>query len=93
MKQQHSITDYYHFNMKITPKENIFNEIIKIATIIWMQYDNQYGYVTEKLDIINNIMNYQDNVMIAYRMFDHFNQSTFRKLATEETLEYIKDNN
>lgn len=76
----------------ITPTEDVFNKIINIATIIWLQYDNEFGYVTEKLDIINNLTNYEDNVMIAYRMFDHVNQAKFRKLASEDVLTYINNN-
>jgi len=59
----------------ITPSEEIFNEMIDIATIIWKQYDDEFGYVTEKLNIINNLRNYEDNVMVTYRMFDHINQN------------------
>lgn len=76
----------------ITPSEEIFNEMINIASLIWLQYDNEFGYVTEKLDRINSITNYQDNVMIAYRMFDHVNQSKFIALASNDVLEYIKNN-
>ena len=76
----------------ITPSEEIFNEMINIASLIWLQYDNEFGYVTEKLDRINSITNYQDNVMVAYRMFDHVNQSKFIALASNDVLEYIKNN-
>jgi len=78
--------------MKTTPNEDIFKEMIAIATIIWNTFDNTYGYVTEKLDRINNIENYQDNVMIAYRMFDFRNQSKFRALISKSALEYIENN-
>lgn len=76
----------------ITPTEDVFNKMINIATIIWLQYDDEFGYVTEKLDIINNIHNYQDNVMATYRMFDPVNQAKFRKLAPEDVLTYINNN-
>jgi hypothetical protein len=76
----------------ITPSEEIFNEMINIASLIWLQYDNEFGYVTEKLNIINNITNYEDNVMAVYRMFDHMNQSKFVRLASKDVLEYIKNN-
>ena len=76
----------------ITPSEDIFNKMINIATIIWLQYDDQFGYVTEKLAIINNICNYEDNVMVAYRMFDPVNQAKFKALASEDVIEYIDKN-
>ncbi len=76
----------------ITPSQEIFNEMINIASLIWLQYDNEFGYVTEKLERINSITNYQDNVMAVYRMFDHVNQSKFIALASNDVLEYIKNN-
>jgi hypothetical protein len=76
----------------ITPSEEIFNEMINIASLIWLQYDNEFGYVTEKLERINSITNYEDNVMAVYRMFDHVNQSKFIALASNDVLEYIKNN-
>lgn len=76
----------------ITPSEEIFNEMINIASLIWLQYDNEFGYVTEKLERINSLTNYEDNVMAVYRMFDHMNQSKFVALASKDVLEYIKNN-
>jgi hypothetical protein len=76
----------------ITPTEDVFNKMIDIATTIWLQYDDEFGYVTEKLDIINNIRNYEDNIMAAYRMFHPFNRQKFRALASEDVIEYINNN-
>lgn len=75
-----------------TPSQEIFNEMKSLATQIWSTYDNQYGYVTEKLSYINSINNIQDNAMVFYRMFDNNNQETFRANASNEVLEYIKNN-
>lgn len=75
-----------------TPSQEIFNEMKSLATQIWSTYDNQYGYVTEKLSYINRIDNIQDNAMVFYRMFDNNNQETFRANASNEVLEYIKNN-
>ena len=75
-----------------TPSQEIYNEMKSIATQIWETYDNRYGYVTEKLSYINSIDNIQDNAMVFYRMFDNQNQSTFRSNASNEVLEYIKNN-
>ena len=75
-----------------TPSQEIFNEMKSLATQIWSTYDNQYGYVTEKLSYINRIDNIQDNAMVFYRMFDNQNQETFRENASNEVLEYIKNN-
>ena len=75
-----------------TPSQEIFNEMKSLATQIWSTYDNQYGYVTEKLSYINSINNIQDNAMVFYRMFDNQNQETFRANASNEVLEYIENN-
>jgi hypothetical protein len=78
--------------MKETPSYEIFEEMLNIATSIWNTYDNTYGYVTEKLNIINNLENYSDNAMIMYRMFDSNNQFEFRAKSSLKVLEYIKLN-
>jgi len=75
-----------------TPSKEIFDEMKLIATAIWSTYDNEFGYVTEKLQRINGFGNIQDNAMIFYRMFDHINQGKFRANASPEVLEYIKNN-
>ena len=76
-----------------TPSEKIFNEIKEAAIKVWNTKDNTYGYVTEKLDRVNSITNYSDNVMICYRMFDYGNQRLMRTESSDEALEYIDLNN
>ena len=75
-----------------TPNQEIFDEMKCIATDIWNTYDNQYGYVTEKLKRINGFDNIQDNAMIFYRMFDPVNKATFRDRASNQVMEYINNN-
>jgi cystathionine beta-lyase family protein involved in aluminum resistance len=75
-----------------TPSQEIYNEMKSIAIQVWSSYDNTYGYVTEKINYINSIKNIQDNAMVFYRMFDNSNQETFRSNASNEVLEYIKNN-
>ena len=75
-----------------TPTQEVFDEMKTIATNIWNTYDNEYGYVTEKLDRINSIENIQDNGMVFYRMFDFQNQNKFKSAASLETLSYIQNN-
>jgi hypothetical protein len=79
--------------MNETPSEAIFNEIKEVAIKIWSTYDNQFGYVDEKVNRINSIRNYEDNVMVCYRMFDSSNQSKMRNVLSDEALEYINLNN
>ena len=76
-----------------TPSDEIFNEMKDAAIKVWETYDNEFGYVTEKVERINSIRNYQDNVMVFYRMFDHINQYKMRNGLSQEALDYIKNNN
>jgi hypothetical protein len=75
-----------------TPSIEIFNDMKQAATQVWRTYDNEYGYVDEKLNYVNGLNNIQDNAMVFYRMFDWENQRKFKQLVNEETLEYIKNN-
>ena len=76
-----------------TPSQKIFNEMKSVASTVWGTYDNTYGYVTEKLDYINGLENIQDNAMVFYRMFDWINQARMEEGLSEDSLEYIKNNN
>jgi len=64
----------------------------QVANDIWNTYDNQYGYVDEKVSRINSIENIQDNAMVMYRMFDWMNQRKFRDMVSTDTLDYINNN-
>jgi len=75
-----------------TPSIDIFNDMKQASTQVWKTYDNEYGYVDEKLNYVNGLSNIQDNAMVFYRMFDWENQRKFKQLVNEETLEYIKNN-
>jgi hypothetical protein len=75
-----------------TPSDKIFNEMKQAASQIWNTYDNQFGYVDEKMSTVNNIDNIQDNAMVFYRMFDMNNQTKFRTLVSAEALNYISKN-
>ncbi len=76
----------------MTPSQEIFEEIKKVAIEIWNTYDNKYGYVTEKLDRINSINNYEDNVVACYRMFDFNNQRLMKSKLSKESIDYINEN-
>lgn len=75
-----------------TPSIAIFNDMKQAATQVWGTYDNEYGYVDEKLNYVNGLSNIQDNAMVFYRMFDWENQRKFKQLVNEQTLDYIKNN-
>ena len=63
-----------------TPSIDIFNDMKQAATQVWKTYDNEYGYVDEKLNYVNGLSNIQDNAMVFYRMFDWENQRKFKQL-------------
>lgn len=66
------------------PSDEIFNEIKKAAIEIWQTYDNTYGYVDEKMEIINRLENFKDNWGTMVGMFDHPNQmKLLAKLSPE----------
>lgn len=75
-----------------TPSIIIFEEMKSAAISVWQTYDNQFGYVTEKLSIIEGIKNYQDNAMVFYRMFDYENQAKMRSKLSPESINYINEN-
>jgi len=60
------------------PTNKIFNEVKEKCIEIWNTYDNQFGYVDEKVNRIKDIKNIQDNLMYMIAMFDVVNQ---KKLA------------
>ena len=75
-----------------TPTDAIFQEMKDAATEIWKTYDNEFGYVDEKLEYINSLGNIQDNAMVFYRMFDHINKNIMRSKLSNEALTYIQQN-
>jgi hypothetical protein len=75
-----------------TPSITIFEEMKSAAIAVWQTYDNQHGYVTEKLERVNSITNIQDNAMVFYRMFDYENQARMRERLSQESINYINEN-
>ena len=75
-----------------TPSERIFDEIKEAATKVWQTKDNTFGYVDEKLAVVNRVQNNQDDVMICYRMFDANNQQIMRSLLSEDAIDYVNNN-
>ena len=75
-----------------TPSITIFEEMKSAAIAVWQTYDNQFGYVTEKVERVNSITNVQDNAMALYRMFDYENQAKMRARLSQEAINYINEN-
>jgi hypothetical protein len=74
------------------PSQEIFIEMKKVAISIWKDYDNKFGYATEKIKRVNSIENVSDNAMVFYRMFDHWNKQLMESKLSEEAINYINNN-
>ena len=67
------------------PTEEQFNELKEKAIGIWNAYDNEFGYVDEKVNSIKDIKNIQDNFMYILAMFDISNQRKLADKLSDET--------
>lgn len=74
------------------PSDEIFNEMKQAAIDVWKTYDDTHGYASEKINKVNSITNIQDNAMVFYRMFDHFNQAKMKRSLSEKSIDYIQHN-
>ena len=61
--------DYYK-----APSDEIFDYIKEKCIDLWKTYDNTYGYVDEKLEIITPMQIIRDNVRYMVNMFDDRNK-------------------
>lgn len=78
----------------ITPPQKVFDEIKENAIKIWQTYDNQFGYVDEKVNRIKDIKdikNFKDNAWYIVAMFDSNNQMKLVSMVSEETADMILD--
>jgi hypothetical protein len=73
------------------PPQKIFDEIKSASMIIWNTYDNIGGYRDEKIGIIEDIKNINDNAWYMVAMFDMKNQNKLLSLVSEETSNMIRD--
>ena len=78
--------------MREAPTEEVFNEMKQAATQIWNTYDNEFGYVDEKMETVNRLTNVQDNAMVFYRMFDSVNQVKMSVQLSVDAIKYIANN-
>ena len=76
--------DYYK-----APKQEVFEDIKANAIKLWQGYDNQFGYVDEKVGRIKDIKNIEDNTGYIVAMFDQSNQRKLYNMVGAESKEYI----
>ncbi len=67
------------------PKTEQFEEVKEKAIELWNTYDNEFGYVDEKVNSIKDIGNIRDNFMYIVAMFDIQNQSKLASKLSDET--------
>lgn len=77
------------FNPDLT--DEVFNEVKTLVTKIWNTYDNRFGYVDEKMCVVNSLDKSWDSVIRMIKMFHYTIQMDiiFRVLK-KDTIEVIK---
>jgi len=78
--------------MKYNPvlTDDIFNEVKGLCTKLWGKYDNQFGYVDEKMDEVNSLPKTWTSVIKMIRMFHVLIQRRLFERFSTETNESIK---
>lgn len=64
------------------PPEKIFQEMKQISILLWSQYDDTYGYKSNKINRIKDLENIKDNFMYILSMFDLYNQNVIWHCAS-----------
>lgn len=70
--------------------DELFNELKNAALEIWQTYDNTYGYVDEKIAMMN-FPNVKDNYGTIIGMFDIHNQRKLYDKVSDEAKALIDD--
>lgn len=73
------------------PTDAQFDELKEKAIELWHQYDNEYGYVDEKVNRIKEITNVGDNFMYMVAMFDYQNMQKLADMLSPETRKAVRD--
>lgn len=62
------------FNYNIKPTTKIFNDLRDTALLLWRQYNDDFGYASEKISRVKDVRNYRDSYWEIIGMFDSTNQ-------------------
>ena len=73
------------------PSDDQFKQLQLAAEIIWREYDDTYGYATEKADKVLGLQNVGDNFMYIVAMFDIHNQRKLAQILDEPTRRAVSD--
>jgi hypothetical protein len=72
------------------PTDEVFGDIKTASIEIWKTYNNQFGYVDEKVDSIKKIENISDNAGFIIAKFDYQNQNKLiNYLKLDESKKYV----
>jgi len=81
------MTDLYY----TAPKDSEFDELKQKTIEIWETYDNEFGYVDEKVSRIKDLKNIGDNFMHMIGMFDTVNQEKLADKLGNETRQAARE--
>jgi hypothetical protein len=70
--------------------DEIFNEVRSLVTKIWNTFDNEFGYVDEKMAVVNSLPQEWTSVIQMIRMFHMLIQRKLFEVFSRETNEAIK---
>lgn len=73
-----------------SPSKKVFNEIKKICKIQWRTYSNEYGYVDKKIQRVEQIKNFEADVMFMLNMFHPVLKNLLISKLSLEAKNYIK---
>jgi len=71
------------------PSQEVFDEVKNAAIELRNTYDNEYGYVDEKVWRIKDIENIRDNMMYIVAMFDVHNQRKLLLTLSDDAIAAI----
>jgi len=79
-------------NLYYTAPNKIHFEEVKAAAIqIWNEFDDTYGYASEKINRIEHLPNNESNFMYMISMFDPMRQKQLSGMLSDETNKEIRD--
>ena len=66
------------------PKQEYFDEVKSACIKFWNAFDDQFGYATEKINIIKDLENNSTNYMMMVKMFHQLNWEVLAELLSLE---------
>jgi len=67
------------------PKDENFEELKKICILFWKQFDDQFGYSSEKINRIIDLPNEESNFIMMVQMIHPLSRKLISKALSLET--------